>query len=461
MQKLNIGSLVIAMLFATVSHADALQQKPNIVFIMADDLGPGWVDYDGGNQQVHTPNLQRLAETGMVFNRAYAAASICSPTRAACITGMSPAQLGLTTHVPGKAGNERKGPPGSPAGADSLKHLPLDCPSYASELKKLGYVTGFIGKWHLAGEGSTKTKDGVINAAWHPEHYGFDSNIGGCAYGQPKSWFDPYRNATIQNRTKGEYLTDRLGDEAVKFIKNNKDTPFHLTLWPYSVHSPIRAPKDLIQKNDGRKFNAMIECLDNAVGKVIEALKMTGTLDNTLLVFYSDNGGAVRTEWLADKKGSLLEGGLRVPMVVSWPGVIKPGTSCNTHVTSMDFFPTFVHAAGGSTDQIKQLEGLDLKPLFVDGSHQLDRDALVWHFPHNRPDVSYYMGSTIVKGDWKYYQGYGLIEDALFNLRDDPMEKYNVLTDNLNVVENMKSELDQWLTKVSAKMPKPPKKKQN
>ena len=185
-----------------------------------------------------------------------------------------------------------------------------------------------------------------------------------------------------------------MGDEAVKFIKTNQDKPFHLTLWPYSVHSPIRAPKDLIQKNDGRKYNAMVEFLDNAVGKVMAALEMTGTLDNTLLVFYSDNGGAVRTEWLADKKGSLLEGGLRVPMVVSWPGVIQPGTSCNTHVTSMDFFPTFVHAAGGSTDQIKQLEGLDLKPIFEDGSKQLDRDALFWHFPHNRPDVKYYMGSS-------------------------------------------------------------------
>ena len=438
--------------FAELATAQT-ESKPNIVFIMADDLGPGWVDYDGSNPEINTPNLQRLAESGMVFSKAYAAATVCSPTRAACITGMSPAQIGLTTHVPGRAGNERKGPPGSPGGADSLKHLPLDCPSYAKELKKLGYATAFLGKWHLAGEGSMRSKNGVINEAWHPEHYGFDSNIGGCALGQPKSWFDPYKNATIPNRKKGEYLTDRLGDEAASFIKANHKQPFHLTLWPYSVHTPIRAPKDLIAKNGGKKYNAMLESLDTAVGKVIQALEETGTRDNTMLIFYSDNGGHIPTDWLADKKGSLLEGGLRVPMVVSWPGVIKEGTTCDQPVTSMDFFPTFVHAAGGSTAEISQLEGLDLKPLF-DATGKLDRDALYWHYPHNRVEVSYYMGGTILSGDWKFYKGYGLIEDALYNLSDDPMEKTNVLSSNRELGEKLELRLEAWLTSVSAKMPK-------
>ena len=433
--------------------ANAAKQKPNIVFIMADDLGPGWVDYDDSNPDINTPNLQRMAESGMEFTRAYAAASVCSPTRAACITGMSPAQIGLTTHVPGKAGNERKGPKGSPREAESFKHLPLDLPSYARELKKLGYATGFIGKWHLAGEGSVATKNGVVNDAWHPEHYGFDSNIGGCAYGQPKSWFDPYKNATIANRKKGEYLTDRLGDEAVAFIKANHDKPFHLTLWPYSVHSPIRAPKELVKKNGGKAYLAMLESLDGAVGKVLDALEQTETLDNTMVVFYSDNGGHKPTKWLADKKGSLLEGGLRVPMVVSWPGIITPGTKCDVPVNSMDFFPTFVHAAGGSTDTIEQLEGLDLKPLF-EGQKELGRDALYWHFPHNRPDVSLYMGSVIIEGDWKYYQGQGVFEDRVYNLKNDPMETTNVLADNPELASQLRVKLTQWLEKVSAKMPR-------
>lgn len=439
---------------ALLSPASAAS-KPNIVFIMIDDLGPGWVDYDGCNPEVNTPNLERLAKTGMVFTHAYAAASVCSPTRAACITGMSPAQIGMTTHIPGKAGNERRGPKGGPRDAESLKHLPLNLPSYARELKKQDYATGFIGKWHLAGEGSVGTKDGIVNKAWHPEHYGFDINIGGCAYGQPKSWFDPYKNATIPNRKKGEYLTDRLGDEAAAFIRAHRDNPFHLTFWPYSVHTPIKAPKELVKKNGGNAYRAMLESMDSAVGKVLNALKATGTLENTLVVFYSDNGGHVPTEWLADKKASLLEGGLRVPMVVSWPGVIEGGTTCDVPVNSMDFFPTFVHAAGGSTVRITQLEGSDLMPLFK-GAGKLDRDALYWHFPHNRMEVTYYMGGTVLEGDWKFYKGYGLIPDALFNLKNDSMEKNNVIADNPKLANRLRRKLNDWLNKVSAKMPKNP-----
>lgn len=459
MKVINMDALTRAVLTVLLtctvvlfSKCAAAQTKPNIVFIMADDLGVGWVDYDDSNPEINTPNLQRLAESGMVFSKAYAAASVCSPTRAACITGMSPAQIGLTTHIPGKAGNERKGPEGSPDGAASLKYLPLELPSYARQLKRLGYKTGFLGKWHLAGEGSVKSKDGIINQAWHPEHYGFDSNIGGCAYGQPRSWFDPYKNGTIPNRKKGEYLTDRLGDEAATFIKTNHGAPFHLTLWPYSVHTPIRAPKELVKKNNGKKFNAMLESLDGAVGKVIQALEETSTLDNTLLVFYSDNGGHFPTKGLADKKGSLLEGGLRVPMVVSWPGVIQPGTTCDHPVTSMDFFPTFVHAAGGSTADLKQLEGLDLRPL-LEGSSELDRDALYWHYPHNRVEVTHYMGGVILQDPWKFYQGYGLIEDALYNLKDDPMEQSNVLAKHPELAKKLRSKLSNWLNSVCAKMP--------
>ena len=430
------------------------QKQPNIVFIMVDDLGPGWVDFDGSHPEIHTPNLERLAESGMVFNKAYAAATVCSPTRAAVVTGMSPAQIGLTTHIPGIAGRERPAPKGGPRDAQTLKHLPLELPSYARELKKLGYATGFIGKWHLAGEGSVSTKDGIVNSEWHPEHYGFDSNVGGCAYGQPKSWYDPYRNGTIKNRKKGEYLTDRLGDEAVAFILAHKDKPFHLALWPYSVHAPIKAPKERVKNNGGNAYLAMLESMDGAVGKVLDALEETGLRDNTMVVFYSDNGGWKPTKWLADKKGSLLEGGIRVPMAVSWPGIIKPGTQSDTPVNSMDFFPTFVHAAGGSTQGIRQLEGLDLMPLFK-GADKLERDALYWHYPHNRPDVTYYMGSSIVQGDWKFYKGLGTIPDALFNLKDDPMETTNLVGQNPEHAEKLRGKLNKWLNAVKAKMPPP------
>ena len=430
----------------------AQSEQPNIVFMMADDLGPGWVDYDGSSDQINTPNLERMARSGMVFSRAYAAASVCSPTRAACITGMSPAQLSLTTHIPGVAGRRHPALPGGPKDAPSINQLPLELPSYARELKNLGYATAFFGKWHLAGEGSVRSEDGVVDAKYHPEHFGFDSNLGGCAYGHPKSWFDPYKNGTIENRKPGEYLTDRLGDEAVAFIKAKKDQPFHLSLWFYSVHTPIRAPKDLVKRNGGNAYLAMVESMDAAIGKVLDALEGAGVRDNTLVVFYSDNGGDKPTEGLAEKKGSLLEGGLRVPMVVSWPGVITGGSQSEEPVTSMDFFPTFVHAAGGSTKQIEELEGLDLLPLF-NGAEKLVRDALFWHYPHNRKGIKYDMGSVILSRDWKYYLSHGVNSDALFNLKDDPMEATNVLAENPERSEEMREQLNQWLTKVNAKMP--------
>ncbi len=452
LKKVSVWALSAWCASSMLVGATAGETKPNIVFIMADDLGPGWVDFDGSSAKINTPNLERLADSGMVFTQAYAAATVCSPTRAACITGMSPAAIKLTTHIPGIAGRERPAPKGGPKDAANLDHVPLDLPSYARELQQQGYATGFLGKWHLAGEGSVKTQDGIVNSDWHPEHYGFDSNIGGCALGQPKSWFDPFKNATIPNREQGEYLTDRLGDEAVAYIQANKNRPFHLSLWLYSVHTPIRAPQDLVKKNGGNAYLAMLESMDHNIGKVLDTLEAEGILENTMVVFYSDNGGDKPTEWLADKKGSLLEGGLRVPMAVAWPGVIQPGTTTAVPVTSMDFFPTFVHAAGGSTADIPQLEGLDLKPLFQ-GEEQLDREALFWHYPHNRPDVTYYMGSAILMGDWKLYQSLGVKPDALFNLKQDPMETNNVLASNPELAERLRVPLNQWLARVDAEMP--------
>lgn len=436
----------------SISPLAAESTKPNIIFVMADDLGPGWVDFDGSDEKINTPNLERMANNGMVFTRAYAAASVCSPTRAACITGMSPAQIKLTTHIPGVPGKRHSAKGGGPTDALSINQLPLELPSYARELKKQGYATAFLGKWHLAGEGSMRTDNGIVDSQYHPEHFGFDSNLGGCANGQPKSWFDPYKNGTIEDREKGEYLTDRLADEAVSFIEKNKDTPFHLSLWLYQVHTPIKAPKDLVKKNGGNPYLAMLESMDTAVGKVLDAVESIGATDNTMVVFYSDNGGHKATEWLAEKKGSLKEGGLRVPMVVSWPGVVKPGAETAVPVTSMDFFPTFVHAAGGSTDDIDQLEGLDLLPVFK-GLDTLEREAIFWHYPHNRNGVEYKMGSAVLAGDWKLYRGYGSTKDALFNLKDDTMETNNVISNHPELVAHLRRQLDSWLESVNAEMP--------
>lgn len=449
-------SLISLLVTQTTLVAETPSKKPNIVFIMVDDLGPGWVDYDGSDEKINTPNLQLMAEKGMVFSRAYAAASVCSPTRAACITGMSPAQIGLTTHIPGAAGRRHPAAKGGPKDAPSINQLPLELPSYARELKKLGYVTTFIGKWHLAGEGSIKSKDGIVDEKFHPEHFGFDTNIGGCAYGQPKSWFDSFKNGTIKDRQQGQYLTDRLADEAVDFITKNKDKPFLLNLWPYTVHIPFKAPKELYHKNGKDNYRAMLESMDIAIGRVLNTLKENGLTENTLVIFYSDNGGHKATSWLAEKKGSLLEGGLRVPMVVTWPGVIPEGKTCAEPVTSMDFFPTFVHMAGGSTKEIKELEGANLMPL-LKGKPKLAPRSLYWHYPHNRKEVKYNMGGIILSGDMKFYHGYGVIPNALFNLKEDPMEKTNLIEKDSKTAERMLAEHQAWLKKVDAKMPPPVK----
>jgi len=451
--------LIFSFSFITLS-AKENAKKPNIVFIMADDLGPGWVDYLGTNPKIKTPNLERLAKNGMVFNKAYASAPVCSPTRASCITGKTPASLKLTVHLPGvdmmsylrKRGGLGKGGSGI-VDADFVDHIPKDVPTYASELKKLGYQTAFIGKWHIAGVGGLRSRNGVLNPEWLPDHYGFDINIAGASFGQPKSWFSPYQNASIENGPKGEYLTNRLGDEAVKYIKENHEKPFHVSLWLYSVHTPIKAPSELVQSNGGDAYLAMLECMDNAVGKVIKVLEETNTLDNTIICFYSDNGGDKPTEWLAEKKGSLLEGGLRVPMVVSWPGVTKKGTTCDVPVTTMDFMPTFINAGGGDASKIKGLEGLDLKPL-LQGKKTLKREALYWHYPHNRHEVNYYMGSSVLKGDWKFFKGYGKTKDALFNIKEDPLEKKNVINENTELAQKMEKELAEWLKEVDANMPR-------
>lgn len=444
-------SLILAFATCVVTAAYAAE-KPNIVFIMVDDLGPGWVDFDGSDPTINTPNLERMADSGMLFTRAYAAATVCSPTRAAIITGMSPAQIGLTTHIPGAAGRRHPAAKGGPKDAPSLNQLPLESPSYARELKKLGYATAFIGKWHLAGEGSIRSKDGIVDSRYHPEHFGFDSNLGGCAYGHPKSWFDPFKNGTIEDREKGQYLTDRLAEEAVAFIQANQDRPFHLALWPYNAHKPFRAPRDLSKKNGNDNYRGMLEAMDNAIGRVLDTLEASGLRENTLVIFYSDNGGDKPTEWLSEKKGSLLEGGLRVPMVVTWPAVIEGGTTTAEPIISMDFFPTFVHMAGGSTDEIKELEGMDLMPLFQ-GADQLDRESIYWHYPHNRNGVKYNMGGVVLSRDWKFYNGYGVQPDALFNLKEDPMERTNLISTYPEMADRMLKKHEAWLTHVNAAKP--------
>lgn len=429
-------------------------QKPNIVLILADDLGYSDVGYMNNKEGIQTPNIDRLASSGMVFSDAYAACTVCSPTRASLMTGKYPATLKLTTHIPGKpikAYLESNNKGMKLKSAYSIDHLPPEEICIAEVLREQGYRTGFLGKWHLAGNGSVKTKDGIVNAAYHPEKQGFDVNIGGCAYGQPRSYFSPYRNGTIEDGEEGEYLTDRLGDEAVKFITENKDRPFFLNLSTYTVHNPLRAPEETIEKYKGNTYFAMIEKLDQNVGKVIDCLKELQLLENTIVIFYSDNGGVYGNAPLRSGKNSLYEGGLRVPLIVSWPEKIKAGSRCEEPVTSVDFFPTFLELANVSAELYPQLEGLSIMPL-LEEKDDFPKRAIYWHFPHNRGSYLA-MGAAIREGDWKLVTRFDREEIHLYNLEEDLGEENNLYLDYPDKTRDLLAKLEKWQKEVDAEMP--------
>jgi arylsulfatase A-like enzyme len=445
--------------FSSEKKATQMEHKnPNIVFIMADDLGYSDVGYMNYKEDIQTPNIDKLASGGMVFTQAYAACMVCSPTRASLMTGKSPAALKLTTHIPGKPMDEylisnEKGK--KMKGAFFRDHLPLEEVTIAEVLKEHGYCTGFLGKWHLGGAGSIRTKDGIVNPDYQPENQGFDVNIGGCAYGQPRSYFSPYRNGTIKDGEDGEYLTDRLGDEAVKFItENNPDVtgrPFFLNLSTYSVHMPLKAPAETIEKYNGNTYFAMIEKLDENVGKVVDHLKELNLLENTIVIFYSDNGGVFGNAPLRSGKNSLYEGGLRVPLIVSWSGKIKAGSRCEEPVTTVDFFPTLLELANISSKPYPKLEGVSIMPL-LNGKKKLPKRALYWHFPHNRGSYLA-MGAVIRDGDWKLAMRFDREEIHLYNLKEDIGEENNLYLEYPERTKDLIKKLEKWQKSVDAEFP--------
>lgn len=461
--KKKINYIVLSVLFLLTScnpqKKDTTQSRekakfPNVVFILVDDLGYADVGYINQKSAISTPNINALAKSGMTFTEAYTAAPVCSPTRASILTGKSPAKLKITCHIPGLdmeryIKKQNKGKPRKEA--FFLDHLPLGEVTIAEALKENGYSTGFLGKWHLAGDGSAFSKDGVTDVQYHPENQGFDLNIGGCAYGQPASWFEPYSNATISEKVKGEYLTDRLGNEAVDFISKNKSNPFFLYLSTYTVHTPLKAPQETVNKYDGNTYFAMIEKLDQNVGKVMGQLKKLDLLENTIVIFYSDNGGLWGNSPLRDNKGSLHEGGIRVPLVVSWPGTIEAAQTNSTPVTSVDFFPTLMDIAGISTNSIHQLEGKSLLPVLID-QKKLDERPLYWHFPHHRND-GLTMAAAIREGDWKLIWEFESDSLYLFNLKQDLGEVNNLAAKFPEKKNNLLAKLKDWQLETDAEMP--------
>ncbi|MGE0756592.1 MAG: sulfatase [Pirellulaceae bacterium] len=432
--------------------------RPNIVLFLVDDLG--WRDLGcQGSTFYHTPHIDRLAAEGARFTDAYAACAVCSPTRAAVLTGKYPARLLLTDWLP--AG--RWDPKAKLREGRCIRGLPVEEFTLAEALREGGYRTASIGKWHLGSEPFSL-----------PEHHGFEINIGGNAHGAPGSYFFPYagdwkipatgRRATwnvLPDGEEGEYLTDRLTDEAVKFICNSRETPFFLYFPHYGVHTPLQAKQELISKYEripeshrqGKpEYAAMIESIDESVGRVLAALQERDISENTVILFTSDNGGfynATNNAPLRANKGAYYEGGIRVPLIVKWPGVTRPGLVVSEPVTSTDLYPTCLAAAGLPARPHQHQDGVSLQPLLRGGGGIGDR-SLFWHYPHYNEHPSSVPSSVVRKGSWKLIETFDPEGIELYNLADDLRESKNLAATETGKVEELRRELEAWRVVVGA-----------
>ncbi len=443
-----IGKILLAAFLLCGVPKALLAKPPHVLLIMADDLG--WKDlHCQGNAVLSTPRLDAFAKQGVRFTNAYAAAPVCSPTRGALITGLAPARLHITQHgADGKPFWPEDRPVQPPPALHELSH---DTTTLAERLKAAGYATGFFGKWHLGGD----------KKFW-PTEQGFDVNVGGCGYGGPPTYFDPYRIPALPPRKKGEYLTDRLADEAIAFMRREKSQPMFLCLWTYNPHYPFEAPAELIEHFKGKTgpglknpiYGGQLEATDRAVGRVLDELDRLGLAEETLTIFTSDNGGwsgATDNRPLRAGKGFLYEGGLRVPLIVRWPGVTKAGTVNDTPVVSMDLSATILDAAGVGLAKEESLDGETLRPLFKGG--KLERDALFFHYPHfafhkaNRP------GSAIRRGQYKLILRYDDQSVELFDLESDLGETKNLAAARPELARQLKARLERWLHETKANLP--------
>ncbi|MCH1409775.1 MAG: sulfatase, partial [Verrucomicrobiales bacterium] len=437
---------------------DASKNGPNIVVIMADDLG--WMDlHCYGNDRLDTPALDQLAEDGMRFTNAYAAAAVCSPTRAAMMTGQSPARLRLTNHAPGhKDGFTLEG--SDLAEASSVRNLALGYRTIAERLSEAGYATAHIGKWHLSYV-ARNSESGPLESDLRPDKQGFDLNIGGCYRGGPPTYFAPYKIPTLPEQEEGEYLPERLADEAIKFIEQNQEKRFYLNWWPYSVHYPIEAKKDLISKYEKRKgpgikdpvYAAMIEGMDTEIGRFLKALDKAGLRENTLVLFKSDNGGYNGDNRpLRGFKGMLYEGGIRIPWIVRWPGKVEANSTCRTPVISTDCFPTFLEVVGLDPASDQPVDGESILPL-LEQSGDWDRKALYFHYPNYAFHKRNRLGGVVREGNFKFIQRYGTGERELYDLASDIGERNNLATSKTKVAERLEGQLTSWLADMNAAMP--------
>lgn len=460
-KRMGSGAALSAFAAAQTQTSSA-QQPPNIIFIMVDDWG--WSDAGClGSDYYETPNIDRLAREGLRFTNAYANAPNCAPTRACLLSGQYPTRHGVYT-----VGDSDRRPPRLRKLIPTPNTRVLD-PAITSfiEAMPLNYASCSLGKWHLG----TDPEAG-------PKAQGFDLNVGGDSAGHPRRYFSPYKNRFIGDGPAGEYLTDRLTDEAIEFIQQHQSEPFFVYLPHYAVHTPIQARPEKIDQYQSKQndrghenpaYAAMIESVDEGLGRILNTLDELELAENTVVILTSDNGGhgcITDNRPLRGAKGMFYEGGIRIPLIVRWPGVIRPGSECHEPVISFDWYPTFLDMAGAPPPDDHVLDGVSLMPL-LRGEASLDREALYWHFPaylegYSCMDEPWRAEpcSTIRKGEWKLIETFepegapNRIE--LYNLKTDLSETTDLSKSRTEVVEDLLNDLKNWRERMNAPVPSEP-----
>lgn len=417
-------------------EAESGRRKPNILFILIDDMG--WSDLGCYGRAFHeTPHIDGLARQGMRFTDAYAACPVCSPTRASIMSGQYPARVGVIDFIPGHWRPYEK----LRVPSNRTQYLPLEIVTLAETLQSAGYVTGHIGKWHLGGQEHS------------PEKQGFDF-------------------AWQQGRNRNDKQVTAFTERAIEFIEANRDKPFFLHLSHHTVHIPLEAPPELIEKYEKKSkpsagvnnptYAAMVEHLDRSVGRLLRKLDELNLSDDTVVIFFSDNGGlrqmytgegpiVTTNAPLRDEKGTVYEGGIRVPLIVRWPGVVEPGSLCHTPVSSVDFYPTLLDVTKTQKPEGQTLDGESLVPLLRQKGKLPDR-ALYWHYPvyhHSTP------AGAIREGDWKLIEFFDDARPELYNLREDIGEQDDLAIQQPAKASELQRKLTAWRKSVDAAMPAP------
>jgi arylsulfatase A-like enzyme len=449
MKHVRLLTGLMALLLA-FSAAYATPRPLNVIFILVDDWG--WTDLGCyGSKFYETPNLDRLARQGARFTQAYSACTVCSPTRAAVMTGKYPGRLHITDWIKGHVMPQAK-----LKVPDWTMYLPLEEITIAESLKPAGYATASIGKWHLGSE------------AFWPDKQGFDINLGGCDKGQPPSYFSPYKISTLKDGPEGEFLTDRESAEACKFMEQNRERPFFIYMPHHAVHTPLMAKKDIIAKYQAKvkpgmlqsnaTYAGLVESVDDSVGRIMKQLETLKLDDRTVIFITGDNGGLVLRNITSNVplragKGSTYEGGVRVPLIVKWPGVTKPGMVIDTPVMSIDYHPTIQEIAGVTARADQGMDGESIVPL-LKGAPALKRNTLYWHYPHYHPGGATPY-SAVREGDWKLIEFFEDNHVELYNLKADLGEQNDLAAKESKRAEALRAKLHAWRASVGAQVPTP------